>query len=164
MIAFTPKQLDYIGCSLDRNVHLKACPGSGKTEVIAAKAAREMDGWTRFPAGIAILSFSNSATDELRDRICLARGGQKREFPHFIATIDSYILKHVVTPLAHEITGFKGHDGDYALRVVGHDAKIFIKTKYGYAKRGNLAANHFNWDMVAERFVFSHEVDSVKYS
>lgn len=164
MINFTPKQLGYIGSSLERNVYLKACPGSGKTEVIAAKVAREIDAWMKFPAGMAVLSFSNSATDELRERIAIARRGNQRGFPHFVGTIDSFVLKNIVTPLAHEITGYKGEDGDYTLRVVNHDARIFIKTKYGYAKRGNVAANSFDWDLATGRFVFSHQTDSVKHS
>ncbi|MGS0741918.1 UvrD-helicase domain-containing protein [Glaciimonas sp. GG7] len=162
MIDFTPKQLKYIDSSLERNVHLKACPGSGKTEVTAAKVAKEIDAWMQFPAGMAILSFSNSATDELRERISIARRGNQREFPHFIGTIDSFVLKNIVTPLSHKITGYPGDEGDFTLRIISHDARIFIKTKYGYANRGNVAANSFDWDLATERFVFFDEAESVK--
>ncbi|WP_279452759.1 UvrD-helicase domain-containing protein [Aeromonas dhakensis] len=48
---------------------LEACPGSGKTEVVSAKVAKEISSWDKYPGGIAILSFTNSATDELTHRI-----------------------------------------------------------------------------------------------
>ncbi|WP_425591832.1 UvrD-helicase domain-containing protein, partial [Hafnia paralvei] len=41
------------------------CPGSGKTEVVAAKLAKEIYIWNKRPGGIAVLSFANSATEEL---------------------------------------------------------------------------------------------------
>lgn len=40
MMKFTQEQLDYLASPLDQHVYLKACPGSGKTEVVAAMVAR----------------------------------------------------------------------------------------------------------------------------
>ena len=45
------EQRRYLGSSIDDNVYLEACPGSGKTEVIAAKVAREIEDWQGYPGG-----------------------------------------------------------------------------------------------------------------
>ena len=37
---FTKEQLEYIEAPLDQHSYLKACPGSGKTEVVAAMVSR----------------------------------------------------------------------------------------------------------------------------
>ncbi|BCV28887.1 hypothetical protein [Shewanella algae] len=42
MIEFTNEQRDYIESDIDACVFLEACPGSGKTEVVAAKVATEI--------------------------------------------------------------------------------------------------------------------------
>ncbi|MBT9726424.1 UvrD-helicase domain-containing protein, partial [Escherichia coli] len=66
---FNSQQIDYIESSINSSIYLEACPGSGKTEVIAAKIVKEINNWTLSPGGIALLSFSNSATDELLSRV-----------------------------------------------------------------------------------------------
>ena len=86
MTNFTIEQKDYIQSTIDDHVYLEACPGSGKTEVVAAKVAKEISNWNKDPSGIAILSFSNSATDELKDRIGKFSTSNLKFYPHFIGT------------------------------------------------------------------------------
>lgn len=157
MIDFSKEQIAYIEEPLAQSVYLRACPGSGKTEVIAAKVAKVVRDWPHFPAGIAVLSFSRSATGELVERIALARGGSHRPFPHFVGTVDSFFLKQIGNPLAHRLTSYKGRDGDFAIRVVDAQAVCFHRTKY---KIGHeyVPANRFDWDTAAGRFVFRHPV------
>ena len=38
-------QLNYITSGTDKNIFLKACPGSGKTEVLGIKSAYEINSW-----------------------------------------------------------------------------------------------------------------------
>lgn len=161
MINFSKNQRDYINSSLEKNIHLRACPGAGKTEVIAAKVAHEMTKWNRFPAGLAVLSFSRSATAELNDRITKVRRGNSNAFPHFVGTVDSFILKHVVTPLAHAVTGHAGRDGDYALRVIGPEALNFHRAKYPIAHQ-TISANRYDWDAAAGRYLFWHPSDAMR--
>lgn len=161
MITFSPDQRNYIESSLGRNVFLRACPGAGKTEVIAAKVALEIRRWPHFPAGMAVLSFSRSATGELSDRIAKVRRGNTNAYPHFIGTVDSFILKHIVTPLAHVLTGYAGRDGDYTLRVIGPEALSFYRTKYAI-EHLHIAANCFDWEPVQGRFWFWHPSDPVR--
>lgn len=155
MTEFSPNQLDYLGSDLNKNVFLCACPGSGKTEVIAAKVAKEIGAWDRFPAGMAILSFSRSATAELLDRIMHVRHGNTRTHPHFVGTVDSFILKYIANPHAHNLTGYSGNDGDYSIKLVGEDAVIYHRTTYAIAHE-HVAANRYDWDSAAGHFLFRH--------
>nr|WP_315485341.1 ATP-dependent helicase [uncultured Undibacterium sp.] len=154
---FSEDQIAYIEEPLTNNVYLRACPGSGKTEVIAAKVAKEARGWSHFPAGIAVLSFSRSATHELEERITRARRGSRSTFPHFVGTVDSFFLKKIVNQLAHRLTSYKGLDGDFSIRLMDEYAVCFHRTKYKICHE-RVSANRFDWDPAASRFVFRHPV------
>ena len=54
-------QIEYVTSQLWKNTFLKACPGSGKTEVLAIKAAYEKEQWNLKTQGFAVLTFTNSA-------------------------------------------------------------------------------------------------------
>jgi DNA helicase-2/ATP-dependent DNA helicase PcrA len=161
MVSFSDNQKDYINSSLEENIYLRACPGAGKTEVIAAKVALEIRRWARFPTGMAVLSFSRSATAELSDRISKVRRGNTSVYPHFVGTVDSFILNQVVTPLAHLVTGYVGRDGDYSLKVVGPEALSFYRVKYPIEKQP-IAANRYDWDAAEGRYLFWHASDAVR--
>jgi hypothetical protein len=155
MVTFSDNQKDYIKAPLNRNIYLRACPGAGKTEVIATKVALEAREWLRFPAGMAVLSFSRSATAELSDRIAKVRRGNTNTHPHFVGTVDSFILSHLVSPLAHLLTGYVGKDGDYSLQVVGPESLSFYRAKYAIEKQ-RIFANRFDWDAVEGKYLFWH--------
>jgi len=161
MINFSPQQQAYIDAPWDQNIYLRACPGGGKTEVIAAKVAQEMKGWQRFPAGMAVLSFSRSATAELQVRIAKARRGNTNAYPHFVGTVDSFILAQIATPLAHLVTGYLGKDGDFSIKVVDESALIFQRTKYAIEGQ-HIAANRYDWDSASDRYRFRHPVVAVQ--
>jgi DNA helicase-2/ATP-dependent DNA helicase PcrA len=46
---FTKEQLEYIAAPFDQHSYLKACPGSGKTEVVAALVSQTIQAWSRSP-------------------------------------------------------------------------------------------------------------------
>jgi ATP-dependent exoDNAse (exonuclease V) beta subunit len=77
---------------------VNACPGAGKTRTIIARLARIAA--TLPPRqGIAILSFTNSAVDEFRER-CLAAGlDTLLQYPSFMGTLDAFVRHFVVLPL-----------------------------------------------------------------
>jgi len=154
-INFSQEQIAYINSAINENVYLEACPGSGKTEVVAAKAVKEMAQWDSFPSGMAILSFTNSATDELRERIDKHRKQSTSFYPHFVGTFDSFILKYIVSPIAHEITGYAGDNGDFSIRIVKSGSPIHIQTKYGIAQKGKQRANQYDYDLCAEKYLFN---------
>jgi DNA helicase-2/ATP-dependent DNA helicase PcrA len=77
---------------------LNACPGSGKTTTIAQKIleleeSKEIDSYS----GIACLSFTNSAKDEINESYCKLSGKILR-FPNHVSTIDSFINKFITLP------------------------------------------------------------------
>lgn len=79
-------------------VILNACPGSGKTTTIAQKIieleqSKEINSYS----GIACLSFTNSAKDEINDSYAKLSGKILR-FPNHVSTIDSFINKFITLP------------------------------------------------------------------
>jgi DNA helicase-2/ATP-dependent DNA helicase PcrA len=79
-------------------VILNACPGSGKTTTIAKKileleSLNEIGGHS----GIACLSFTNSAKDEINEAY-RRLSGKTLQFPNHVSTIDSFINKFITLP------------------------------------------------------------------
>jgi len=156
MMEFTNEQRDYIESDIDTCVFLEACPGSGKTEVVAAKVAKEMRSWNKFPGGMAVLSFSNSATDELKARVTKHMPSGYGFFPHFLGTFDSFVYKNIVNPLSTDLTGYVGEGGDCSLRLVDGSSGFFgFGTKYGIAKQGKIYAHQFSINVKDSTFEFS---------
>lgn len=106
------EQLDYVLSSIENCVFLKACPGSGKTEVVGLKAAYEMSKWAKTPGGIAVLTFTNNAAEVIEKRVSQFGGVVKVGFPHFIGTIDSWLHGYIAHPFAHIVTKYNGKNGD----------------------------------------------------
>lgn len=151
---FTNEQTAYISSSIDRHVFLEACPGSGKTEVVAAKIVKEIANWNKRPGGLAALSFAKSATNELIKRVSQHSGPISFMHPHFIGTFDSFIYKNIVSPLATELTNYIGNNGDSSIRIVESSAHIGYRTKYSYAKRGQMQAHHYSHNLKKGRMLF----------
>ncbi|MCF5725166.1 UvrD-helicase domain-containing protein [Pseudomonas syringae] len=147
------EQRGYLGSSIEENIYLEACPGSGKTEVIAAKVAREIEDWQGYPGGIALLSFANSAANELKTRLTAHREQAPLVYPHWVSTIDSFILNFIVAPVAHRLTGYAGKDGDFRLKMVDASSTVYVKTKYAI-ERIRVPANQYDFDLATEKFVF----------
>lgn len=149
---FTQEQLDYLAAPLDRHVYLKACPGSGKTEVAAAMVARIVQEWSRSPSGIAVLTFSNSATDELRNRVHKYLG-EPIGMPHLISTFDGFVLNRLVASIGSEITRYPGREGDFRIRILDKAADIY-RTRNSICDRW-ISACKYDYDLGTTRFIFS---------
>lgn len=89
---------------LSGKVILKACPGSGKTYVIAHKVVSEFGKWKDRNKGMAILSFTNVAKDELLDNIKKITGQISIPYPHFVGTLDSFVAQYIILPFGNSIT------------------------------------------------------------
>ncbi|MER5948973.1 UvrD-helicase domain-containing protein [Streptomyces sp. NPDC001904] len=71
---------------------LQAAPGSGKTTLIGLKLALMADAWTSPTRGVCVLSHTNTAKNEIADRVgLLAAGRSLLRYPHFIGTIQSFV-------------------------------------------------------------------------
>jgi len=115
------EQLDFILHPIDNPCYLKACPGSGKTEVVGIKAAYEIAKWKKKFVGIAVLSFTKNAAKEIADRVKKFGGTNAAQHPHFIGTIDSWLHGYILHPFAHKSTGYKGKDSDKSYRLVDNE-------------------------------------------
>lgn len=94
----TPEQQAAIDC--DGNVVVTARPGSGKTFTLARMIAKESLHLLSYQGVIAI-SYTNKASNELRDR-CKRLGVERRL--SFFGTIDSFCMGQIVAPFASHIT------------------------------------------------------------
>jgi DNA helicase II / ATP-dependent DNA helicase PcrA len=94
-ISWTDEQKDALD-SPHRVTVVQAGPGSGKTKVFAEYVDRRLQAWGDRRGGIAALSFTNVARDEIESRLSTATVA-----PHFIGTLDAFFLKFVVAPFGH---------------------------------------------------------------
>ncbi len=81
-------------------VVLNACPGSGKTTTVAYKLYEVIQTWESMYGkyvGIACLSFTNVAKDEINRKYCRF-SGMPIAFPHIVSTIDSFINQFITLP------------------------------------------------------------------
>jgi DNA helicase-2/ATP-dependent DNA helicase PcrA len=79
-----------------RTVVVQACPGSGKTRVFVEAIRQEIATCAPGRRGIAALSFTNAAQDEVQMRI-----GNNLVPPHFLGTLDSFLWRFIVVPFGH---------------------------------------------------------------
>lgn len=159
------QQLDFVLHPLETEVFLKACPGSGKTEVVGLMAAYAMRQRAWRHQGIAVLSFTNNAADVIRERV--GRFAGKTGFPHYVGTFDSWLHGYLLNPYGYLFTGFAGKQGDRSIRVVAIDSDAsFLRhyqTKYQYAQCGHATANQFFFDAESGKVVFDSGQESVDF-
>jgi DNA helicase II / ATP-dependent DNA helicase PcrA len=118
------EQLDFILQPVDKACYLKACPGSGKTEVVGIKAAYEIAGWKDKYIGIAVLSFTKNAAKEIAERIKIYGGANAAQHPHFIGTIDSWLHGYLLHPFAYKETGFRGRKGNKSYSLIENSTEM----------------------------------------
>jgi DNA helicase-2/ATP-dependent DNA helicase PcrA len=74
---------------------VKSAPGSGKTWLIAEEIRRKLAGWKDAQCGIAALSFTNVASDEIATAL-----GHTPHHPHFVGTLDAFVYRYITRPFA----------------------------------------------------------------
>jgi DNA helicase-2/ATP-dependent DNA helicase PcrA len=129
----TPEQMEFITHDMNVPCYLEACPGSGKTEVVGIKAAYELIAWEQHFSGMAIVSFTNNASNEIEKRAKKYAGPNATSHPHFIGTLDSFLYKYVLCPFFHGHVNFKGKNGDCSPRMIvdeRSDAAFLLNEKY----------------------------------
>ncbi len=88
---------------------VRACPGSGKTFCVSARLARLISSWEKEYEGIAAVSFTNVAWQEIEKKFSEEfHLGDRISFPHFLGTIDSFINKYIFLPYGHLVLKCKG--------------------------------------------------------
>lgn len=81
----------------DRSAFVTACPGAGKTRTIVERA-RHLAQRTDDKRGVAFLSFTNAAVDELQGRLRLFGLLPSPLFPSFIGTFDRFLWQFLIAP------------------------------------------------------------------
>lgn len=85
-----------------RSIDVQACPGSGKTTLIATKLILLAKKWNSPHQGICVLSHTNVAKDEIISRLhrSTTKVAQRLlEYPHFIGTIQEFVHRFLALPL-----------------------------------------------------------------
>ncbi|MGM0409067.1 MAG: UvrD-helicase domain-containing protein [Bacteroidota bacterium] len=96
------RNFSYKYLSARGKVVLNACPGSGKTTSIAYKLqelTKETTETNKF-SGVACLSFTNIAKDEINEKY-RSFSGINIKYPHLVSTIDSFINQYILLPNFH---------------------------------------------------------------
>src|SRR5690554_487131 len=86
--------------SVDSRIVVKACPGSGKTYSVSARIAKLLQQGFYKHKGIAVISFTTVAAEEIKKSLKSDYGIQIT-YPHFIGTIDSFIIQNIFLSIAH---------------------------------------------------------------
>lgn len=165
--SLSQKQKEIVDCQESRIV-VKACPGSGKTYSVSARLANLINNVKFQHYGVAVISFTRVAADEIHNSIRDNFGLNKLGYPHFIGTIDSFINRHIFLPFGHlilncskrpEIVGTefnKWYDYDSSMtrkfkgRVVARDSNYYFD-KVSFHVDGELrqlmpaSSYHFSW-------------------
>lgn len=89
------------------NYVVNACPGSGKTATVAAMLAYRMLHW-QARTGIAAVTFTNVAEQEIADRLQLLGFPRYPSPPHFLGTLNSFISQWVFQPFGHLVMSSSG--------------------------------------------------------
>ena len=95
MEELTHEQLSFL--EAEGKVVVRACPGSGKTYSVASKLMAYLENWDSYHQGVAVLSFTNIASEEIyKKALLLNKGIGKLDYPHYIGTVDSFINEFIV--------------------------------------------------------------------
>ncbi len=85
---------------------VRACPGSGKTYSVAARLANRIENWGHKRKGIAAMSFTNAAWQEIERQLKKYFDLTNTiQYPHFLGTIDSFINQYIFLPFGHLVMG-----------------------------------------------------------
>lgn len=151
-------QTDYVTSKLRQNTFLKACPGSGKTEVLAIKVAYEREQWKLKTQGFAVLTFTNSAEKEINSRLdCYLNG--KLEYPHYMGTFTSWLHGYIANPFLHKVMEYGGDErGDKSIRLIESsctsDFLSAYSSKYQYKELGYIKAHEFFRDFKTDFYQY----------
>lgn len=151
-------QINYVLSDIGSDVYLNACPGSGKTEVIGVKCAYELSHWQSKSSGMAILTFTNSAEDEIRNRT-ISYLQHQIQYPHFLGTFTSWLHGYIANPFLGFIINKSIDMPDRKLKIIDSscdsDFLSNFKTKYSYGKLEKIQANYFSYDIKIKKFRYN---------
>ena len=150
----------------DGHAFIQACPGAGKTRTMVERARRLLNDRQDL-RGVAFLSFTNAAVNELETRLRTLEVLPTPLFPNFIGTFDSFLWQFFIAPFGIEGSKspprlvpdkskweVKPFDGAHALKLEHFDrqtGKVLSKevTKDGFNPRYGSTA----WETAAQNLI-----------
>ncbi len=111
-------------------VILSACPGSGKTYTVAQRLSQMIQEWQYQHCGIAVLSFTNVAHEEISRQLEKMGNASISPYPHFLGTIDHFVNSWIFLPFGHKVMGCKNRPS-----IVGLNNNIWHPDSYEWAWR-----------------------------
>lgn len=78
------------------NLYVQACPGAGKTRTVVSRFIASAE--RHVGRGIAVVSFTNRAADEVVQRCSALARYDLLQHPHFMGTLDRFIGTYIVRP------------------------------------------------------------------
>ncbi|MFF2484688.1 UvrD-helicase domain-containing protein [Paenibacillus sp. NPDC058071] len=120
----TKQQLEYVLSPINENIFLEACAGSGKTEVVGMKTAYEISRWSGKNNGLAVLTFTNEATDTITQRVEQFTGASSL-YPHYIGTLTGFIHGMISQKFGYKFFNHKLKDIDTTYKLIDKDIEIF---------------------------------------
>ena len=99
MITYTEEQKEAI--KPQGSLVITACPGSGKTAVIAQKIRNELQSLKPYQ-GVSAITFTRKASKELEER---CRKDDSDTKASFFGTIDSFCLSEILYPFLNQVLG-----------------------------------------------------------
>lgn len=115
---------------------VQACPGGGKTTLLAAKLMILSKKWQWSNKGVCVLSHTNVAKDEIIKRLKNHPIGWRFiAYPHFIGTIQEFVNRFLAIPfIRNEKLPIKFIDNDIYLRkcrlLLAYETKLFLERKF----------------------------------
>ncbi|MBL8772181.1 MAG: ATP-dependent helicase [Phenylobacterium sp.] len=95
--AYTPTKEQEAIIVHEGHAFVRACPGAGKTRTMVERARQMLsESWDR--RGVAFLSFTNAAVEELEGRLRSFGVLPSPLFPSFIGTFDKFLWQFLITP------------------------------------------------------------------
>jgi superfamily I DNA/RNA helicase len=105
MVELTDQQIAAV--DHDGLIVVSACPGSGKTTVVAHRMQRLIKDKHLLPyQGVAVLSFTNVAKDAVTE-LYSSLACEAIRYPHFVGTIDSFMNHFLLRVIGHRLLGKK---------------------------------------------------------
>lgn len=156
----TEEQLQYILLSINQNVFLEACAGSGKTEVVGMKAAYEINRWNNQIGGLAILTFTNEATETIQKRVnqFLNRSSL---YPHYIGTLTGFIHGYISQSFGSIYIKNNKSETNRSYSLIEKDTSVFNNswlTKYKF-KTQYLTNSGGKLDIYAHQVYYDNKIE-----
>jgi DNA helicase-2/ATP-dependent DNA helicase PcrA len=155
----TEAQLNYILSPNNECIYLEACAGSGKTEVLGMKAAYEIYRWPNPTNGLAVLTFTNEATNTINGRIqqlCPSRLSTS----HYIGTFASFVHGYIAQKFGYSFYRKGNENKDKSFSVIDTDIRSYNNEWLSnYAvdfplppQKGKLYANQIEFQLSSKKW------------